>query len=185
MKREWVVNQELFDRFLFWLDPNREEAGRKYEAIRRKLIKIFTCRGCSDAEDLADVTINRVVKKVKEIDKSYVGDPALYFSGVARKVNLERFKKQPFSPPLPLEDSPEEKELQFKCLERCLSELTPDNRQMVLDYYKGDKTEKIERRKEMAEELGINPNALRIRVHRVRATLQDCMARCLRESAIE
>ena len=53
-----MSDQEMFDRFLFWLDPNREEAAIKYEAIRRKLIKIFTCRGCIDAEDLADVTID-------------------------------------------------------------------------------------------------------------------------------
>ena len=180
-----MSEQEIFDRFLFWLDPNREEAARKYEAIRRKLIKIFICRGCMDAEDLADVTITRVVRKVQEIAETYVGDPALYFSGVARKVSLERFKKQPISLPPPIQDSPEEKERQHKCLESCLSRLTADNRQVVLDYYKGDKTEKIERRKTMAEKLGINTNALRIRVHRIRAILQKCMMDCLKEEATE
>ena len=47
---------------LEWLDPNLDLAGEKYEEIRRGLIKIFGYRGCSDAEGLADETINRVAR---------------------------------------------------------------------------------------------------------------------------
>jgi len=39
MKKEWVLTQEAFDRLLGWLDPDRESAGEKYEAIRLRLIK--------------------------------------------------------------------------------------------------------------------------------------------------
>ena len=177
-----MSDQEDFDRFLSWLDPNREEAGRKYETIRLKLIKFFTCRGCADVEELADITISRVIRKIQEISESYVGDPMPYFYGVARKVCLERCKKRPpVLPPPPIEDSAEEKEQRHDCLERCLGELTAEERRMVLDYYWGDKSEKIERRKEMAEELGISPNTLRIRVHRLRTKLQKCIRKCLEE----
>jgi hypothetical protein len=31
------MNMDDFDRFLAWLDPNRDEAGRRYEEIRRRL----------------------------------------------------------------------------------------------------------------------------------------------------
>ncbi len=182
-----MSDQEDFDRFLFWLDPNREEAARKYETIRRKLIKFFTCRGCRDVEDLADVTITRVVKKIPQIAETYVGDPTLYFYGVARRVYLERCKPKP--PPVilpsPLGDSPEEKEQRHDCLERCLNRLTPENRELVLEYYKGDKTAKIKHRKEMAERLDINPNALRIRMHRLRDGLHKCLTECLAEAATE
>ena len=61
MKKEWVINQDAFDTMLDWLDADRERAGCKYEAIRLRLIKIFTCRGCQDAEELADEAINRVI----------------------------------------------------------------------------------------------------------------------------
>ena len=59
MKKGWVLTQELFDTLLDWLDPDRERAGHRYETIRLRLIKIFTSRGCPEAEELADETINR------------------------------------------------------------------------------------------------------------------------------
>lgn len=183
-----MSDQENFDRFLFWLDPNREEAGRKYEAIRLKLIKFFTCRACTNVEDLTDITISRVITRVPEIAGSYVGDPVLYFYGVARKVYLERCKSDRFKNEVALLPAPDErddlneKEQRHECLERCLGKLPPETCQMVLTYYKSDKTEKIERRKEMAAELGVSPNTLRIRMHRLRTTLQECMRQCLEQA---
>lgn len=182
-----MSDQERFDRFLFWLDSDREKAAIKYETIHRKLIKFFTCRGCLEVEDLADITIARIIKKIHKITETYVGDPTLYFYGVARKIHLERckldrFTNQVVSLPAPPEEDNSEKEQRHDCLERCLNKLKAEERQMVLDYYKGDKTEKIERRKDMAEERGISPNTLRIRVYRLRATLQECMRRCLEEA---
>ncbi|HEY0047746.1 MAG TPA: hypothetical protein VGB68_00565, partial [Pyrinomonadaceae bacterium] len=63
MDKENVINQENFDVLLNWLDRNREIAGQKYEKIRRRLIRIFLGRGCFEAEELADETINRVTRK--------------------------------------------------------------------------------------------------------------------------
>lgn len=185
-----MSDQEMFDRFLSWLDSERDKAGRKYEDIRCKLIKFFTCRGCMDVEDLADVTIKRVIKKIPEIADSYVGDPALYFYGVARNICMERCKSDRFnlqvvSLPAPPEDPLEEKEQRHECLESCLSLLTPENRKLVLEYYKDDKTAKIKCRKEMADRLGINTNALRIRMHRTRESLQKCVLKCLEATATE
>src|SRR5712692_5852224 len=95
MKRDYAINQESFDGLLGWLDTNREQAAQKYEKIRTSLIKIFTCRGCGEADDLADETINRVTAKVDIIASSYSGDPALYFYGVAQKVHLEYLRSRP------------------------------------------------------------------------------------------
>src|SRR6478672_10875246 len=83
MNKSWVLTQESFDALLDWLDPHREQAGQKYEDIRRRLIKLFVCRGCPEPEDLADETINRVIKKLKEIESGFTGDKARYFYGVA------------------------------------------------------------------------------------------------------
>jgi hypothetical protein len=88
MNREWVITQEDFDKLLDWLGADRDSAAVNYEKIRTRLIKIFTCRGCGEADDLADETINRVAAKVANIADSYSGDPALYFDGVAQKVHL-------------------------------------------------------------------------------------------------
>ncbi len=181
MNKEWSLTQENFDALLLWLDPNRERAGEKYERIRLRLIKIFTCRGCFESEELADETINRVAKRLKDIADEFEGEPALYFYGVASKVYLEYVRKKPaLLPPPPRRDS-DEIELEYRCLERCMEQLTSDNRQLVLQYYQDEKRAKIEHRKQLAEGLGIALNALRIRAHRIRLNLLECVQQCLQE----
>lgn len=183
MKKNWILTQESFDTLLAWLDPNRESAGRKYEEIRSRLIKIFVYRGCHEPEDLADETINRVTSKLDFIQGSFIGEPARFFYGVANKVHLEYLRRKP-APLLPLpSQNPEEIEREYQCLDRCVNRLTRDNRELVLQYYQEEKQAKIEHRKCLAEQLGIALNALRIRAHRVRASLQDCVKRCLEESS--
>jgi len=193
MKKEWVVTQQAFDRLLDWLDADRENAGSKYEKIRVRLTKIFTCRGCFDADDLADETINRVTAKLGEIVENYSGDPALYFYGVAQKVHLEYLRKKPSvressmigrelnSQTLASEPS-ESIEDEYACLERCMEQLSPANHRLVLEYYQEEKRAKIDHRKMLADQLGIAVNALRIRAHRLRSQLQQCVQSCLEQS---
>ena len=186
MNKEWVLTQEAFDKLLTWLDPDRDQAGKKYEDIRLRLIKIFTCRGCTEAENLADETINRVTRKVQTLAEDYTGDPALYFYGVAQKIYLEYLRRKPtpaLPPPSPLENS-DEVEVEYDCLEQCMQHLTPDNRELVLQYYREEKQAKINHRKRLAEQLGIALNALRIRAHRIRLTLQQCVQSCLEQRAV-
>jgi RNA polymerase sigma factor (sigma-70 family) len=184
MKHERPVTQAAFDSLLSWLDPDRESAAEKYEQIRRRLVKLFACRGSLDAEDLADETINRVTFKAPDLAREYVGDPSLYFYGVAQKVFLESLRHKPPTPPAPTTDPAEmeETEREYACLERCLSELPQASRELVLGYYHDDRRAKIDHRKEMAARLGVAQNALRIRIHRVRATLQECLRGCLAET---
>jgi DNA-directed RNA polymerase specialized sigma24 family protein len=192
MKKEWVLTQTDFDTLLNWLDPaDRERAGSKYETIRLRLIKIFACRGCAEPEELADETINRVTAKVPEIANNYVGDPALYFYGVSQKVRLEYtrasqkrqaegpedLKVSPRSWAMP--DTDDDAEPAYQCLEKCLKELTEENRKLVVEYYQLEKHAKIEHRKKLANEMGIAVNALRIRAHRIRVALQQCVTQCL------
>ena len=182
MKHDWFLSQEAFDDLLDWLDPDREQAGIKYEEIRRRLIAIFTGRGCVEAEDLADETINRVTSRLPEIKEEFKGDKARYFFGVANKVYLEYMrKKQPQRPPPPTTDS-KQVELEYRCLEHCIERLSEDNRYLLLNYYGAEGGSKVERRKQLAEELGIAPNALRIRAYRIRLELQECVEKCIERS---
>jgi len=179
MKKNWVLSQEFFDALLDWLDPDRELAGKKYEDIRRRLIKILASRGCYDAEDLADETINRVASKAAEVRSSYQGDPALYFYGVGNRVYQEQSRKKPEAPPPPVPPDAATLEKQSRCLESCLAKLSQENRTLVLQYYWYEKTARINGRKRLAKELGIASNALRLRAHRIRAQLLKCVERCL------
>lgn len=183
MQNGWDISQDAFDKFLAWLDSDRERAGAKYEDIRRRLIKIFTVRGCQVGEDLADETINRVIKKTPEIADTYIGDPTSYFYGVARRVHLEHVRKPAPPLPQPKADSPEDKERQDRCLDLCMIVLSSENRSLVLEYYNQDRPVTILHRKTLAEQLGISGTALRLRVHRIRAALQTCVETCLQQEA--
>ena len=73
-----------------------------------------------------------------------------------------------------------EREKRLTCLERCLNAMSPDVRNVLTDYYQGEKDLKIRGRKAIAERLGIPLNALRIRACRHRAKLEECVRACLR-----
>ena len=183
MKREQVITEEDFNRLLDWLAPDRDQAAIRYEDIRCRLIRIFMNRGCNQAEELTDETINRVTIKLREIKQDYVGDPALYFYAVANKVHLEHVRRRPAPQVTPQpSSSSDETEREYECLERCMQQLPADQREMVLQYYREDRRAKIDHRKEMAERMGIALNALRIRVHRIRLMLQQCMQNCLEQA---
>ena len=179
MKKNWVLSQESFDALLSWLSPNRDQAGRIYEDIHQRLIRIFIARACTEPEELADETMNRVASKLPEIGGSYSGDPALYFYAVANNVHLEFLRRRPpTASPVVIEDS-SDKEKRFRCLEDCLSLLSAENRDLVMQYYQNEGQAKIDHRKILARRLNIAPNALRIRACRIRGSLLKCVEKCL------
>ena len=189
-RKKWGLTQESFDHLLAWLHPDREQAGRVYEEIRAKLIKGFKSHDCPVAEDLADETINRVAKRVPEIVDTYVGDPARYFFGVAYKVFLEYLRSGPELAELPSDNlltrdpTDDNKEVVYDCLERCLKHLSQYNRELILQFYQGEKRVKIELRKELAQRLGTKLANLRLQAHRIRESLKKCIQTCLEQEAL-
>ena len=191
-RTKWELNQESFESLLRWLSSDREQAGRRYEDIRGRLIKIFGARGCAEPELLADETINRVARRVEEISETYEGDPALYFYGVANKIHMEQLRKQkpierlpppvPVSVPIPDSDDYEE---EYVCLESCIGHLPARSRDLVLQYYEHEQQDKIAQHQRLADRLGIGLNALRIRAHRARQVLRKCIIKCLEKKSVQ
>lgn len=187
MINRWENN---FDALLTWLDADRESAGRKYEEIRHSLILIFQWRGACNAEDLADETITRVINKVPKIVPGYIGDPALYFYAVAKRLAFEVLRKQqnqlelenPEKLPDLVSADPNNREAEHECLEKCLKHLSPDDRELILLYYQQEKA-KIEYRRDLARRYNLAPNALRVKVHRIRKVLHTCIFKCLDEGS--
>lgn len=164
----------------------------RYENIRQSLVRIFIWRGCGDPEGLADETIDRVMQKVEELKTSYVGDPAPYFYSVAKRLIFEDQRRVKSHAPLNelsdrsgelSEDEGEDSEREYECLKNCMQQLSADNRELVMSYYLKEKHDKIDHRKELARRLGIEINALRVRMYRLRSTLEACITRCLEDSA--
>jgi len=181
MGQNSMIDQTAFERLLFWLNPDRDKAAEKYEAVRRRLVEIFASRGFPDAERLADDTIDRVTLKVEKIMEAWVGDPVYYFLGVARKVILERKRPPPviITPPPPDDDEQERREQEDQCLERCLALQPPADREVILEYMGGNKKQ----RQEQAQRLGITPNALRIRVYQIKKAIRPCIKDCCQKDA--
>jgi RNA polymerase sigma factor (sigma-70 family) len=187
------ITQDTFEELLGWLDPNREEAGRKYEEIRRGLIKVFAWRRCSDPEGMADRAINRVAHKVRKLRSEYEGDPVRYFHGVAKNMLKEYQKSLDMEVSLTslemadrYRSSERTAELEYidTCLRSCLKALSSKQRQQILTYYGHEKSEKVRRRREMAQRMRIEQNALRVRMYRLRAVLEKCIRRCLAEKRV-
>lgn len=185
-KHEWVMTQEAFDRLLASLDADREQAGQKYVRLRLKLVKYFEWHRAAFPDREADVTLNRVARRIEE--GQAVHSLNAYCYGVARLVFAEALRAQQKEREVfecePTADAPEEEpdsdaELRSQCLDRCLRALPDESRDLILEYYEGEKGGKVEGRKRLAERLGIPLNALRIRAHRIRMSLEACVRECV------
>lgn len=175
-----TITQEQFDSLLTWLGNDRDVAGRKYETIRSGLVRIFVSKGFSDAEDLADETINRVMVRLPYIKATYTGEPACYFHGVARNVIRESSRRKEIVGGF-IDDRIEPKlepSEEFDCLGHCLNRLPANKRDLILDYYLYEGHEKIEHHKQMAGQLKISEGAIRSRVYQIRLSLENCMRQC-------
>ena len=183
-RQKWALNQEAFDKLLVAFDVDRETAGRKYLEIRNNLTRFFEWRGCSFPEDHADETINRMAKRVFEGEA--ILNHSGYAMGVARLLLLEinkgrqreqaAFAEIGAAPDVYVPEDDDETRL--NCLRSCLQTLSPDNRELILQYYQGEKGEKIENRKKLLDRLGIPVNTLRMRALRLRERLQACVEEC-------
>ncbi len=185
MKKNWDLNPEAFEKMLLWLDADREIAGRKYEAIRLRLIKILNYRGCFQAEELADEVFDRVNRKIDAITVNYEGNPVHYFLNVANKIYLEQSRK-PKSVELPENltwfNEEEKFHPQFECLKKCLQTLPAEKRGFIVNYYEEDKKAKIDSHKRLAESAGLDVKSVHSQAFRLRVRLQKCVLECVEKN---
>jgi len=192
MPRDSPVPPESFEEILAWLNPDREVAGTMYVQLRHDLAKIFTFRGCADPEGLTDEVFDRVAKKVEEVRPTYVGDPRLYFRAVANNLVKEDLKKAKtqvslegteLQEPTTIESDEDNAEDMEECLRSCLQKLSAENRKLIVEYFAKEKQAKIDHRNELAQQFGISVENLRVKVYRIRVSLQGCIERCLKSKA--
>jgi DNA-directed RNA polymerase specialized sigma24 family protein len=192
--KEWRLTERALNKLLSLFDTNPDRAGEKYENIRRKLIRFFEYRGCASPADRTDETIDRVTRKVDEGVPLLAEDISKYFYGVARNVQREYWHcpereftmleciphLEHYSRAVASSDKVEterlELEKRLQCLEEYIQQLSPESRELILQYYQGNKRVRIENRKILADRLGIPVSTLRIRAHRIREKLRGHMA---------
>jgi RNA polymerase sigma factor (sigma-70 family) len=179
-------SEKDFELLLSWLGPDREQAAQKYEYVRRCLIRYFSRNMVTDPLSLADEVLVRVTKKVEEVVPGYVGDPLHYFLAVARRV-LAEWRRQPVLVEmpadiisLPVHDERAVKEQLLHGLEHCWSQLSTQEQSILLRYYLETPPHTVsESRVELARELGMSANALRVMTHRLRGKLRRCVERAV------
>jgi DNA-directed RNA polymerase specialized sigma24 family protein len=175
------------------LDDGIESGGETYIEMRRRLVAYFDRRNRPFADDLADETFNRISKTLEQSVPIAVTPPARYCYVVARFVLLEDIRRSrryipvdesrdllPFAPRAAAgaEDRDSMKEQRLECLDRCLDQLKPDQRELAIEYYRDAKRQRIERRRALAERLRITMNALGVRACRIRNALETCVDAC-------
>ena len=184
-RQKWSLTQDAFDSLLTALGDDREAAAEQYLQIRINLCKFFEWRGCSFPDDHADETLNRVAKRIAAGEE--VRNPAGYAIGVARLLLLEILKERKKEESALRETAGEQEAViesndadeRLGCLRKCLAHLSPDKRSLIVDYYQGEKSDKISNRKKLVERLGIPINSLRMRALRLRDRLQTCVEECM------
>jgi RNA polymerase sigma factor (sigma-70 family) len=190
MARNSDPRPEAFDDLLAWLNPDRELASSIYLNLRLSLLRIFAWNRCADPEGMTDETFDRVTRQVHTLRDTYEGNPRFFFYGVANNLIKEYFKKVKSYVPIEkidlaedpsqeqVEETPERRK---ECLSKCLRKLPKEKRDLILSYYAKEKQAKIIHRAEMGRQLGVSPEALRVRMLRIRGTLEECIELCLDE----
>jgi DNA-directed RNA polymerase specialized sigma24 family protein len=199
LREEHALTPLAFSRLLEWLDDGNDTHGESYLEMRRRLVSYFDRRNRPAPDELADETLNRVARTLEETGTIGIRPPARYCYVVARFVLLEDLRRRehshsrlgdpPGQAPAPVPDitteEPDEgaglREQRLECLEHCLQNLKPEQRELIIEYYRDTRREKIERRRELAARLGISMNALAVRACRIRDILEACVATCCRE----
>jgi hypothetical protein len=180
-----------FTRLLHWLDDGTDSGGECYLEMRRRLVAYFDRRNRPAPDALADETFDRVSRTLEEAGTIKVTPPARYCYVVARFVLLEDIRRGdrdvPYDETRPVlrparsagaAAGEERAQRSLDCLSRCLETLTKGDRELIVDYYRDAKRERIDRRRSLAARLGITMNALGIRAWRLRASLEACVGAC-------
>jgi len=191
LKQDWAPTEPVFRKFLHWLDQGSDSNGGRYLEMRTRLVRYFDRKNCLSADELADETLNRVARRLEEEGAISEATPAQYCYIVAKFVFLEHLREargqitasesEFDSLPAaqhPTVDQPDSVEKRSECLDHCLASLPANDRELILEYYRGELRAKIQHRRELSEKLGLSINALSIRACRIRDKLEKCVSAC-------
>lgn len=186
-----------YQRFLAMLDPDPIRAAEKYQSLRRKLVTMMRSRRCPRADELADESIDRIVRTVAE-DRPILDVPRFAY-GVARHVlgeywrseegkwlgleTLPRSREPMVDPELPA-SATGSLEFEYACLAHCLGTLNPEDRTLITEYYRGEGRSKIDHRSLLAKRAGTRRENLSLRLHRIRRKLAVCVKDCVHAGGV-
>ncbi|MFP5230136.1 MAG: hypothetical protein ACLGXA_21160 [Acidobacteriota bacterium] len=145
----------------------------------------FVRRRFALAETMADEVLDRVAQRLEAGE--VLGSPEAYAHGVARFIAQEQAREavradaagEVYTRNISLNsDTPDEE--QFEAMSRCLARQRNQDRELLVAYYAFSGIQKIDHRRRLALSMDISQGALRKRVFRLRAAIEECMRLRLR-----
>ena len=200
--QKWHLDDASLGALLKALGPDVEQAARKYTRLRERLTRFFAWNRADNADALADETLDRLARRLGRADavdssadrdaagsarKESVERPEEFAAGIARLVLHEQRRRQLRAEQTfdkiqreadtdrvawRAEESHRAEE-RSAVLEKCMAELSEEQRELIRRYYSVEGRTMIDARKRLADEMGISINALRNRALRIRAELEN------------
>lgn len=191
----WQLTAESFSALLAALDPappgtssrerfssashQRHIAVERYLRLHQRLVFFFTRHCAIHPEDLADICINRLARKLA--DGEAIENIEGFSLGIARMVQREdqagHLRNQLAISLWMRNESPSrsasnDEEEKLERMDRQFAALPESTRRMLAGYHLGRGTARVERRKQLADDLGISIGTLRKRVFDLQAQLR-------------
>jgi DNA-directed RNA polymerase specialized sigma24 family protein len=137
-----------------------------------------------DSMELADRTMDRMIQLVDRDREMVIRNAEAYAWTVANFILLEYRKKAAIEVPTPEPPAPvpPREDPLLICLRGCLAKLSSSDRNLILEYYADDKEMKITNRRKIAAVFGLSENALHVRAHRIRRSLEACIERAMKSA---
>lgn len=175
--------QPVFEDLFRTLEPEAESVADGFARCRRKLVKFFSWRRCTEPDDLADETISRLLKTMSTGTKISADKPYSFVYAIAMNVfkecarrkrehgevaSIDEILEVPDHSRSPVDD----------CQKHCLDRLAEDKRKLLHHYYVDNIS-----CEDIARERQETINALRLKIFRIKESLRRCCEDCRNRSS--
>ena len=189
-KRGGQLTAADFGLLLSKLAAEPYQAGLRYERLRSRLILFFLRRLLPHPEDLADETMDRLVRRLAEGEE--IASIEAYALGIARFVGREQaavvaretvagkeFWENILAPDITKDREALDHGSRLDAMEECIALLPPADIKLLADYYLAETGSKIEARRQLAKRNAITSAALRKKIFGISNGLRDCIQKRL------
>lgn len=163
-------------------DDDPDEANRRFLNLQKKLVGFFELSGTYDPATDADETFNRAEDKLAK--GQHIPEIKRYCMGIAKNIVRERrrSKQREESAYQKLIDQSQDKSTEslvekiMNLMKPCFEQLPERDRNLLMSYCKVPPgVDTAQHRRQLAAGLNLSISALRIRVTRLRRSLEDCL----------
>ena len=200
-RKESALTGDALAGLLHFLNDDPDRAAAEYERLRCRLRKLFRWRGCLAFDEYTDMAVDRVARMIAGGATIRTENPYTLFYGVAMNLLREHWRRTERERQavdhlqrvyetaanaeelLARRDEAAERDHRLQCLRRCLDRLPGDQLALIERYYSGGDVLDKTRRQQIAGELKLSVNALRVRAHRIRSEVGHCVEGCLGRAA--